>query len=98
MGFLNRLVMIEESQEVKEKMQKRKQYQRIAWRGNEGDAQRSGKSGFNEKTEILIGKEKQKNPAPHQMKIFFASSNYSNNITTNKGSIFSLLKIVISAG
>ena len=64
-------------------------------RGNEGDAQRSGKSGFNEKTEILIGKEKQKNPDPHQIKIFFANST---NITTNKGSILSLLKIVISAG
>jgi len=47
-----------------EKMQKRKQHQRIVWRGNENPGEMfracSGKSGFNEKTEILMGKEKQK--------------------------------------
>jgi hypothetical protein len=42
----------------------------------------------------LAFKGETKNPAPHQIKIFFANNN---NITTNKGSIFSLLKIVISA-
>ena len=35
MWFLNRLVIIKESQVVKEKIQKYKQYQRIGWGGKE---------------------------------------------------------------
>ncbi len=51
------------------------------------DDHRSGKSGFHVKTEILIGKEKPKNPGPHQIKIIFDSSN---NITTN--TVFTISK------